>query len=112
MRKVLGDKEMKALRAQTERKFKTLKEVIQEIAKERQYYTDSDIREIWEPFQPYLDMEFEDLPLDLETHARWIVRKIVRWTGGNTNSTDEENVIELMQEILFNTIERFKEDLP
>ncbi len=113
MRKILSDDAMRAAKKQTLDKFKTLREVIREISEQRQSFSDAEIREIWLPFEPYLQMEFEELPLDLETHARWIVRKIVNWTGGNTNSTSEETIIEVAEEMLFNLIQRFKDvDLP
>ncbi len=113
MRKILSDDAMRAAKKQVMYKFKTLREVIQEISEQRQSFSDAEIREIWCPFEPYLQMEFEELPLDLETHTRWIVRKIVNWTGGNTNSASEETIIEVAEEMFFNLIQRFKdENLP
>jgi hypothetical protein len=109
MRKILSDDAMKAAKAQTKKKLKTLTEVVLEMSREPQYYTDNDLHEIWKPFEPYLDMPFDELPLDFDTYVRCIVRKIVNWTGGNTYSNDEEGAVEVAKEMLYELIQKFKD---
>jgi hypothetical protein len=109
MRKILSDDAMRAAKAQTRKKLKTLTEVVREMSKARQSYTDRELHEIWEPFESYLDMPFEELPLDFETYVRRIVREIVRWTGGNSYSSSEEGAVEVAKEMLYELIQKFKD---
>ncbi|MCK4977271.1 MAG: hypothetical protein KAS36_10115 [Anaerolineales bacterium] len=109
MRKILSDDAMRAARAQTRKKLKTLTEVVLEMSREPQYYRDDDLHDIWKPFEPYLDMPFEDLPLDFETYVRRIVREIVNWTGGNSYSNSEEGAVEVAKEMLYELIQKFKD---
>jgi len=109
MREILSKDAMKAAKAQTRKKLKTLTEVVLEMSRDPQYYTDGDLYEIWKPFEPHLDMPFEELPLDFETYVRRIVREIVSRTGGNSYSSSEEGAVEVAKEMLYELIQKFKD---
>ena len=107
MRSILGEEASKAAKKQTMEKLKTLREVIEEMSKEREYVTYQEALERWKPFRPYLEMSPDELPLDFETHVRCLVRRIVGITGGNTHSDSEEFAVDVAKEIIYYMIQEF-----